>query len=323
MRKLLKVSLILSGALLVLGITFVAAGKLLGGSFNFGVYINENGVGEYSGQIIDKTEVLEAFDRIETDTHSFDVYIQPGDEYKVEYHIIEENVPSIKVENNTLYVSQKNIGNISFFTTTVSEPQYMYITVPKDNTKVYDVDLLLTSDRMDIKEVNIEGSIEMTSGDLFINDLDSNDLNIKMSSGKAKINDINANDINIKMTSGSTVINNLKGKNIELTMSSGDVDMDNVEADSINTKQSSGNIKGNNINIPVFKQKMSSGTVEWNIIGHKDDYNWNLNKTSGSIKIDNDSIDKYNVDNKTDKDFEAELTSGSLKISFIDEAEEN
>lgn len=300
MRNLLKGALITSGVLLVAGIVLCFSGKALGGKLEWGYTVRNGNVKNYSGIMVHGEETFDGFDAIKTDTHSFNVYLQPGEEYKVEYYVKEDYLPTIKVENNTLVITQKETGMVGFFTTELTEEAYVTITVPRDVEQEYQIDMSVSSDKIELKDLHVNGKIRMTSGDLVIAN-------------------VTAKDIALSMTSGDTKITDMVAETLDVNLTSGNVSMKNVVANKIIAKMSSGTVEGTNIQASDIYNKMTSGDAEWNLVGSRKDYNWNFKKTSGDITLGDEKIkDDCTMENGAEANFGASLTSGDLEITFVE-----
>ena len=155
-----------------------------------------------SSEIVEDTVAISEFEKLEVDVASINTYIKYGDEYKLEYRVLEENVPVVDQDGDTLSIEQpSHVFGVNFSFDGYGE-QFYRITVPKD-TKILDVDLDATSGKMSVEDVDIKGKIKLTSGDLILKDIDSDKLSITMTSGDANIENLAVNDLDIDMTSGS------------------------------------------------------------------------------------------------------------------------
>ena len=64
---------------------------------------------------------------------------------------------------------------------------------------------------------------------------------------------------------------------------------------------------------------MTSGSMDLEIAGSEDDYSYDLDATSGNFILGDKRIDKeYRSGDNKDKTIKADMTSGSLSISFTD-----
>lgn len=298
MKKALNIALIVSGGMLILGIICVVIGSLFGGQLSWGVGIGKDGTKEFAGNIVDGEVMCESFDSIVSHTHSANIYLKPGDDYKVSYHVLDMDVPNIKVEDGVLYLDQKENISVSFISPSLNEESYIIITVPEGEQKVYDVDMSITSDKLDIEKVNIDGALEMTSGELILKDSD-------------------AKDVKIEMTSGNTDIENVTMDSVKLELSSGDVNFSNISANTISIKQTSGSVSGEKVNVNTLDCVLTSGDIDMKIIGKEADYDYSFDKTSGDINYAGNDIDEdIIVNNNRDKKIDVRLTSGSFSVSF-------
>lgn len=341
MGKIAKIFAITIASTLLIGIALIAAGLSLGGKLNWNVKIGDSGnishsymISQGSGEIVEGEEKFDNFDEIETSTSSLKVYVNKGDEYKVKYHTYEENKPEIKVENNILYVKQNTDGKIGIFINN-DEDEYVIITV-KDENKEYKVDFELTSGDLDVENIAIDGSLNLTSGNVAFKNLTMNNLDVKMTSGEYLIDNVTANDLTISLSSGNVTIKNYKGENVKINETSGDVKLSDVVINDLDFKASSGSFVSSNLETKSFKTDITSGDVKVEkltaesvdcngksgstkieLVGDVTDYNYDLDKTSGNISYNDIKVDDHIViDNKATKNVTGKITSGALKITF-------
>lgn len=202
MKTSLKVALIISGALFVAGGVFLAAGKALGGKFHWGIVVDGGSATEYSGEYVEEELALEEFDAIVLHNSTLDVCIKSGEEYKVSYCTLEDNIPTVEVKDHTLYVTQKEKVRVGVFLHDVKEEECITITVPDDSME-YDVDLILTSGELSVSDVCVNGKIALTSGEAELSNVKSSKLSCTMTSGNLKGTKLSVEDMYIEMTSGN------------------------------------------------------------------------------------------------------------------------
>lgn len=357
MNKVIKWICIGCGITAALGIVMIICGRALGGSLVWN--LSSNGVhatGVGAEEIVTDAQDLEAFTIIDADSAHVDLYIEEGDSYKYEYQTYTSNEPIISVANNTLKIEVPKNNSISFsingFT---SYEEYIKITVPAGD-EIYDLDVRSSSGCSQIKDVNIKGKLQLSSGELSIEnsatddnlylELTSGDLNVigvkaadlkvKMSSGQISFNDVEANTMDVeetsgdssftnvtvndwtdRCTSGSLTCNNLTAKNYAHKASTGWLDLDSCTIDSFDCEITSGDVSITNIVTDKVNFRASSGCFDMSIDGSQNDYGYNLSTTTGSISYGNlDFEGSIKADESKDKQIKTSVTSGDVTITF-------
>ncbi len=252
-------------------------------------------------EMVSEKKDLSAFDELKVDVSTISTYIEQGDSYSLEYHVLKKNIPEVKENNDKLSIRQpsgKGIFHINFIVSP-QDGQYYKITVPKD-CNILDVDLEASSGEIDIKNVNVNGKVELSSGSATIKGSTSDDLMVKASSGSIRLENITLSDLDIDIASGNVQVNTCSTDKLDLHLSSGNIDFDDIafnEAD----------------------LHISSGTVNLKVSGNDEDYSYDLDKSSGNITVDGKSVgDNYKVDKSNNKKITADLSSGNLNISFTE-----
>ncbi|MCR5846885.1 MAG: DUF4097 domain-containing protein [Lachnospiraceae bacterium] len=350
MKKFIMVVLIINTSLLLLGGALLGLGLCFGGKPNFS--FNLSGKEMVEQVYVDEDFPVEDYSSMKIDVQMAKIYIEKGDENRIEYHIMEELVPEVKVEDNTLYVIQpeKNIIPINFINFNSDEP-YIKIYVTEDQY----ADIKTSSGGIVINNVNIDGIIESLSGGLSINGSEADSIDIKVSSGKTYLENVKYNTIKANQSSGKFVIINCEAGTINTKCLSGGAEFENVSADSIESEVTSGGIHCTNVvaksadleatsgsvtlqgseiidltggsNSGGFKAedtkidkanlKVSSGGIRLDLIGDVNDYDFELKVSSGSVNINDEKKgDDYTLENGKDKKIKAKTSSGSININI-------
>lgn len=154
----------------------------------------------------------------------------------------------------------------------------------------------------------IESVIIMSkSADIYVNDLELENLNMDLTSGDVNVDKLKANSCYIKTTSGNVIINNMeafKSKNntINAECTSGNIKVYDCTAKDINLTTTSGNIDCNNVTASGSAQMAcTSGNIKTSNINAE---GLDLSATSGNITVDGEV---YKVDIAS--------SSGNIKVS--------
>ena len=94
---------------------------------------------------------MDDFSSMNIDIKMVKLYIEESDKCGIEYHLLEDLVPEINVENEKLSVVQKDNNFIPVNILTIQEEQYIKIYATKDQI----ADIQSSSGGVEIKNVNI------------------------------------------------------------------------------------------------------------------------------------------------------------------------
>ena len=349
MKKFILVVVIINASLLVLGGILLGLGLLLGGKTSFSFAFKDKTFTE--PVYVDNSFDLDDFTSMDIDMYTGKLYIEESDKCSIEYHLLEDLVPEINVENGKLSVIQKDTGFSTFNVLTVQDEQYVKLYVTKDQI----ADIKSSSGGIEIKDVNINGTIKSQSGSLNINGSEADSLDIKVSSGRTTIDNVKYDSIKCDQSSGKLILQNVEADTLDVKSLSGGIDMENVTAESIVGNSTSGgagftNVNAKKVNMEVtsgsFKMDrceigeltaestsggvkaeetkidkadldVSSGGINFNLIGDVNDYDFDLNVSSGSVRVNDEKKDgDYILINGKDKKIKAESSSGGININI-------
>ena len=134
-----------------------------------------------------------------------------------------------------------------------------------------------------------EYSINTSSGDIIITDMNAANMNIKSSSGDVCIKDSYIMyQLGIKTTSGETKLSKVDTSNIEINSNSGDVELYKTDAVEYKVETSSGDISGKLRDDAAYKFKVESlcGDISVPLSEKEGETLFSAVTTSGDIKIE-------------------------------------
>lgn len=349
MKKFILIVVIINASLLLLGGVLLGLGILLGGKTSFSFNLNDK---EFIEPVyVDNSFDLDDFSSMNIDIKRAKLYIEESDKCGIEYHLLEDLVPEINVENEKLSVVQKDNNFIPVNILTIQEEQYIKIYATKDQI----ADIQSSSGGVEIKNVNIDGIITSQSGSLSIEGSEGDSLDIKVSSGRTTIDNVKYNSLKSDQSSGKFIIKDAEVATLNVRSLSGGIDMENVTAESIEGNSTSGGVDFTNVNakkanldvtsgsfnmdgceiddliaestsggvkaedtrIDNADLDVSSGGVNLNLSGDVNDYDFDLSVTSGSIRINDEKKDgDYILSTGKDKKIKVETSSGSININI-------
>ncbi len=273
------------------GFKFIVKAAVNGGDKSFHTFSNKT--------LVEETVDLAEFEKLNIDVSSVNTYIEPGDSYKLEYCVYENNAPILDQDREKLSIKQPlNTGvfniNPSYLK---NEEQYYKLTIPK-NAGVINVDMEASSGKISIEDIDVEGKIFISSGEIVFEN----------SSG---------DELFLHATSGEIDMKNTKVDRLKLDLTSGDLSARSCVTDSIDAKMTSGNMDIHDMIFNKADFEITSGCINLEVVGSEDDYAFDLKATSGEFNVNGTKAEKnYRTDRDTDKMITADITSGSLNVSF-------
>lgn len=247
--------------------------------------------------------VTEKFKCISIDTESTDIIFLPSEDKGCKVVCTEEvNAKhNVKVEDNTLVIEIENkkewfenIGiHVGKLEMTVYLPKSEYealsIDVTTGDVKIPEVfefdsiDMNLTTGDVECLGSGKEFvKIKVSTGDIFIENIETNllelsgttgdmkvksvvcngDITATVSSGKLDLTDIKCKNLNTHGTTGDVALKNVVAKsNLSIKRSTGDVTLDKSDAQNIYIKATTGSVTGSLLSEKVFTTNVTTGNV--------------------------------------------------------------
>lgn len=121
-----------------------------------------------------------------------------------------------------------------------------------------------------------------SSGDIFTKDVHGDKFTITASSGDIRLEDLESETMNVTTSSGNSYFDNISGNIFYITSSSGDITLVSLNSNKIDVETSSGNITTKN-SIGDYNLSTSSGDLT---LYNQNNYeNYNINTNSGDVEI--------------------------------------
>ena len=317
MNKFCKIVLIVAGVSAILGGALLLGGKAMGGTPKFSVNLISSGQKIVTEKDIVTGEIpVKDFDSILLDTASVDVKICKGNERKVTYSVPEDYIPEVSVDNKKLHVKQPNV--IGGITCSFTTNQYLGYTIYITDNDEYSADLNSASGEITVDGVNISGKVSVASGDVIINNANSNSIDFSYASAVMTINNSNILKASFSGSSGDINVKNSNFQNVDISVASGETTFEKSSiADFISVASSSGDIILSLEKCGSVKTDSASGEVDLKLPGKMDDYSFNVNTTSGEINVGGVEGDrKLSLNSSSSKSIVCESTSGDVSVSF-------
>ena len=295
---------------------------------------------------------LDEFSDIAISLSYCDLFILPADGYYLEYRMdgsCEE--PEYGVNGNRFYFQEGATqlkyctGWHLFFNSRYSSanqgPFYVNLYVPKEQ---YFNLLEISSESGNIELEDIQAKnidIHAQYGNLQSDNFSGDDISVIAESGNIELGNIDCNTLEINNQYGNITAGSCKSaRKTSLKLESGDLTLSKLETDSltlsneyggcsvneITLKQSdiaieSGNLKLLDATLGDTEIRNSYGNVTLNLAGDISDYNYDLNASYGTIKLDGktlpsdeDGVSRYQKDYGKDMDIIIGSDSGNITI---------
>jgi len=192
---------------------------------------------------------------------------------------------SFKVE---LYKEGKLLEKLSHMLTAYQEESVFYVKVlpifPYKSFGNYELTIHVPNNLENIH-------LGTSSGDVYINNLDVDKLNIQSASGDINLHTIHTKELSLEVASSDVDINKFVG-DLEIKSASGDVQIDHASGDNFSFKNASGdlNIQANYKRI-LLNNVSGDVNAEFTTVDHM-----NVSTTSGDINIRIDNNDNLSIE---------------------------
>lgn len=300
MKKVILIPIILGSVLLI------------GGGVVFGLAIYKNATGAKAASVTTPHDLSEkTFDKFQIDlkTAEFEVKMSDNGEKKVICEETNKNHHNVKVENDTLYITQiddtkwyEKIFNFNFekIKVTVYVPAGEYdnmtiksstgsITIPNDFT-FNTVSATLSTGATEIKaDVKDEIKVKASTGAVYLADLSAKNTNVECSTGGVKLDNVDVQEkIFVKVSTGNIKFNNVTAKDIETKSSTGNVTYTSTKAtNSIVSKTSTGDVKFEDSDAASLNIETDTGDVTGTLLTGK---TFDCQSDTGKVKYPDSTI---------------------------------
>ena len=297
MNKTVKIILIVAAILLPVGVVVTLLGVFFGGSMGWSINTGSQ-KGVIMSGVSEESMDLKEFDSLKIDVTSADVNIMRGDSFGISYRTRKGDEPKVSEENGTLTVTQPSeIVTFFSFDPDVKSNSYT-ITIP-DGSGEISLDAVSSSGDIMVDRIKVSGDVRSSSGDVMLNDLDGSRLGVSTSSGEIETDKVRIKETAFSSSSGDIALLRSDTDDMSCSTSSGDIDIYDSVAGKLDCKASSGDV-----------------TVELN--GSYDDYSYDLQVTSGDIKVNGTEIEgkKYEENAGKSGNITIKTSSGDIELSF-------
>ena len=258
--------------MLGVGIIFLLIGLILGGEISYSIDISEQKVitkSSKSKDYVKKTLEVEDFSEIQLKLENVDavVEVNTGDNYQVQYCLLESEIPDIAVQDGVLNINGKsghsavNFQFLDFEWDDDFKKDYIIITIPKE-IKLSDVNIVVDYVDISLQDFIFEnGNIVTEYGDIEMADVAGKTGNISSASGDIVLKNAEIENYEIKNEYGDLVLENCKGKKGSFTLESTECNMKSLEMEELQVTNVYGDIEFEKGNILVCKVENESGEI--------------------------------------------------------------
>lgn len=237
---------------------------------------------------------------VDLTSNNISFYKSQDDSIQVNFYESEYDKINMTVENGLLSIIGDYKNKFRFFNFRIKPREYKKVDIYLPNSFAGEIDVNLTSGQLNIEDFNFQKiDIDLTSGDIKLKNINVyTDLKVILTSGNANLDNVNVtNDATFNFTSGSLTINKMLANKIDADLTSGSGRLNDVTANHI-------------------IGELTSGDLDISIIGLKDDYTADLDVTSGSILLDGMKISSQKFNLGKAKTLTVDVTSGDINIEF-------
>lgn len=233
-------------------------------------------------------QITEEFKNISIDTDTADITFIHSNENKIVLKEYEDCNHSISVDNDTLKISYSVKDNWYKNFISFGEPLItIYLTeIEYENLNIKEAtgDIRISND-FKIKNVDIKAStgdvyyfasselimITLSTGDIKMNGVTTNSLELLTSTGEIELNNITCNnDINITNTTGDVSLDNVKCDNLTLTGTTSDLEMENVlVTNKLSIVRETGEVEFDRCDANEIYIRTTTGDVEGTLLSDK------------------------------------------------------
>lgn len=268
MKKNPKVLTIIASCMIVLGILLAVIGFFSGARFS--IISTNDGLKVWSPEDREiETFPLTDFSRVNGNLMDADIEIIPSDEYKLEIERQKDKEITHTVKNDTLIIEDKEQKVNQLFMINLS-----LTAIPKTVIKIY------VPKEKQFSEISLESKF----GDIRLEGIASDSVNINTNDGDITFNSVNSNELKIVNAFGDITGSKVTAKDLMIEMNDGDIVFNDVDSNKLNVKNKFGDITGNKLEIKDLIIELTDGDVVFDEINAESAV---LNNSYGDTKLGN------------------------------------
>lgn len=304
-------------------ILFVGVGLLIAGfvmtkgdfSMIGGAFLADE---DYVAKEASGSEVIERvkFDLIDQDVT---IYHSEDESYKVEYFESEYDLVHVSVEGTTLLIKGRHKNRIFFMNWKYKSSKVSSLTIYLPASFASEIEGSVTSGEINLDDFSLmKLDLDVTSGEVNVtNTTVENLFQADITSGSVTLKNITTKKARLEATSGEIeIINSTIQEELIVDITSGDLEVKSTFAKKVKASATSGEIVLINVETEEVDANVQSGDIEIVIKGESDDYEVDVDITSGSFYY----LGKKERDRHLNRDgayyLKLSATSGTIKVNF-------
>ena len=304
MNKVIKRTVIISVATLLVGAVFCGLGAAMGGKMAFAVDFKNHKVYTGVGKTTEGKLEFEKFSSIDLKVDTEDVeLVRTKNEYGIEY-LVQGEEPQITVENGILKVRKASKGFGYFqvgFNFRAGKDCYVRIFVPEE--AVFENVKLVTD-----------------TGDITLRELETGKLTLESDTGDVRIEQITAAVMNLTTDTGDIVTENMKAEKGRLESDTGDIRIREFDVEAVTLETDTGDIKVESMETESFTADSDTGDIKAVFVGEAENFGIKCKSDVGNVKVDGSSQGKkYTAEGNGKNQINVTTDTGDITISFLDD----
>ena len=303
MKKILKKCSTVSLCIIGIGIVLLVIGLLFGGRLGFTLDIRGHKVitkDTKEETYVEKTLDLDAFSKLELNVGT-EVELKRGDTYQIQYYLLESEVPTIEVKDESLTVKSKDgefdlanhIVSFQFFdfewTNSNTEKEGIVITIPKD-VELSEANIKVEAGNVRLTDFIINKAyVSSAYGDVEISNFTSDEMNVLTESGDTTLTNVAMKQGMVTNEYGELTVKGCSGENSTLILESGNCWMEDLKMDQLQVTNQYGDVELKKSTLNSYEADCESGEIKMEDCTVK---KTNLNAEYGDIDIEKSIVDQ-------------------------------
>ena len=228
----------------------------------------------FNDSVIDRVLTQNAFKKLIIRVSTLDVVIEEGTDFAVTYHGREAYCPHVQEKEGELQLEQPElVGTVVFHNLSGTEEK-LRLTIPSGKS---------------LKSIRVKTS----NGDLTVEKVDSDDLNLKSSNGDLKAAKATFKSAELLTSNGNVTVKSVNATDLRLLTTDGDVAVENVKADTLNVTTTNGNIGYDDVTIRDGKARLMAG--DFKVKGGRIYDRYSVKNVDGDNRAKNVQVADYHL----------------------------
>ncbi|MDQ0272130.1 DUF4097 family beta strand repeat-containing protein [Cytobacillus purgationiresistens] len=319
MKQSRKPITIIAIGLVVIGILLAAIGSFAGAKFS--IINTDNGLKAISKDDRKNEEIsLKEFKNVKVDLYDADIEIIPSNEFKLKIERLEGTKITHAVENDTLIIKDdEHDSGLKFamnFAVNIQNTS-IKIYIPKD-AKFLDVSIIskfgdIQLDGMATNKLNIHSN----DGDVTINDIQSNELAVENGYGDITGTKVKTNELTIEMNDGDAVLSSIDAAKTVLKNQYGDISLHDFTSQEGKLESTDGDIEIDGELLGQTIIDSSFGDIYLALSNKESELSYNIQADFGDISVNGSPVESKAVKSaNTGHKLDITSNDGDVEVTF-------